>query len=171
MAASNFAQCFALVLKEEGGYVNDPLDPGGMTNLGVTKRAWESYVGHEVDEETMRGLTPDLVMPFYKTQYWDKNHGDDLPLGVDYAVFDFEVNSGDGRAVKVLQACCGVTQDGAIGPATLAAVQSISPIDLSAQICDNRLAFLQSLPGWAHDGHGWGNRVSFVKDISAKMAE
>lgn len=167
---SNFDQCFTLLLKSEGGYVNDPKDPGGMTNLGVTKRAWEAFVGHEVDEATMRGLTPEIVKPFYKAQYWDKTKCDDLPDGVDYAVFDLCVNSGSGKAAKVLQECVGAKPDGAIGPATLAAVQAINPIDLSSQICDNRLAFLQSLPGWANYGRGWGSRVAFVKETSAKMA-
>ena len=165
----NFDAAFEKIIGSEGGYVNDPQDPGGMTNLGVTKRAWEAYVGHEVDEATMRGLTPELVMPFYKSLYWDKNKGDLLPSGVDYALFDFEVNSGDGRAAKILQACVGAVQDGIIGDGTLSLVNSYDPIDLSAQICDNRLAFLQSLPGWSHDGHGWSNRVAFVKETAAKM--
>ena len=84
----NWENAFLAVLKHEGGYVNHPRDPGGMTNLGVTKRAWEAYVGHEVDEAAMRALTPDVVKPFYKKMYWDKIKGDDLPPGVDYAAYD-----------------------------------------------------------------------------------
>lgn len=167
---NNWEQCFAFVLRSEGGYVNDPKDPGGMTNLGVTKRAWENYVGNEVDEETMRSLTPETVMPFYKARYWDVNKGDDLPSGVDYSVFDFAVNSGPSKAAKVLQTCVNVTSDGKIGPATLLAVQQVDPIDLLTKICDNRLAYLQSLPGWANYGNGWGKRIAFVKETSAKMA-
>ena len=71
--------------------------------MGVTQRAWEAYIGHPVDEQTMRGLTPDKVKPFYKAMYWDKIRGDDLPAGIDYAAFDFAVNSGVSRAVKMLQ--------------------------------------------------------------------
>jgi lysozyme family protein len=59
----NFESCLKSVLHHEGGYVNHPADPGGMTNLGVTKRVWEEWVGHEVDEKTMRGLTPEIVGP------------------------------------------------------------------------------------------------------------
>ena len=66
MAAENWEKCFQMVLKHEGGFVNHPKDPGGMTNLGVTKRAWEQYVGQNVDEAEMRGLTPEKVKPFYK---------------------------------------------------------------------------------------------------------
>lgn len=166
----NFEKCFAFILKSEGGYVNDPKDPGGMTNLGVTKRAWEAYVGHEVDELAMRSLTPEIVMPFYKSRYWDINKGDDLPSGVDYAVFDLAINSGPSKAAKTLQTCLDVTADGKIGPATLLAIQQIDPIDLCIKICDNRLAYLQSLPGWKNYGHGWGSRVKFVKETSEKMA-
>jgi len=80
----NFESCLKSVLLHEGGYVNHPADPGGITNLGVTKRVWEEWVGHEVDEKTMRGLTPEIVGPMYKAKYWDKIKGDDLPSGVDY---------------------------------------------------------------------------------------
>ena len=94
----NFAEALEHVLKHEGGYVNHPSDPGGMTNLGVTKRVWEEWIGHEVDEKTMRALTPADVGPMYKAKYWDKVKGDELPSGVDYAVFDAAVNSELGDA-------------------------------------------------------------------------
>ena len=96
---SNFERCLQHTLKEEGGFVNNPKDPGGMTNLGVTKRTYEQYVGHPVDEETMRGLTPEMVAPLYKKMYWDVVKGDQLPDGVDYCVFDVAVNSGPTKAV------------------------------------------------------------------------
>jgi hypothetical protein len=90
----NWDDCFEMVLKHEGGYVNDPRDPGGRTNLGVTQRAWEAYWNRKSSEEEMRKLTPGIVKPFYKAMYWDKIRGDDLPSGVDYAAFDLAVNSG-----------------------------------------------------------------------------
>lgn len=77
----NFEECLALVLKHEGGFVNNPRDPGGMTNLGVTKVTYESYVNRHVDEAEMRSLTPALVAPLYKKMYWDRIKGDDLPVG------------------------------------------------------------------------------------------
>ena len=166
----NFEECLALVLKHEGGYVNNPRDPGGMTNLGVTKKVWEEWVGHSVDEAAMRALGPADVAPLYKKNYWDKIRGNDLPLGVDYACFDLAVNSGTGRAARILQACCGVNQDGAIGPATLTAVEKQSPMDLAQQICENRLEFLQALPTWTTFGRGWGRRVDEVKKVAMDMA-
>lgn len=166
----NFEQCLALVLKHEGGYVNNPKDPGGMTNLGVTKKVWEEYVGHSVDEAAMRALGPKDVAPLYKKNYWDKIRGDDLPLGVDYACFDLAVNSGVGRAAKVLQKCVGVPADGVIGPATLAEVGNHSPLNLAQQICENRLEFLQALPTWTTFGRGWGRRVEEVEKVAMDMA-
>ena len=77
----NFDEALKALLKHEGGYVNHPADPGGMTNFGVTKRVWEEWVGHAVDEQTMRGLTPDAVAPLYRQRYWDAVRGDDLPHG------------------------------------------------------------------------------------------
>lgn len=165
----NFEQCLALVLKHEGGYVNNPKDPGGMTNLGVTKKVWEEWVGHIVDEAAMRALGPEDVAPLYKKNYWDRVRGDDLPTGVDYSVFDIAVNSGVSRAVKFLQAACDVAQDGAIGPATLAAVAQRNPRDLATAVCEKRLAFLQSLPTWGTFGRGWNKRVSEVEETAFRM--
>lgn len=169
MSADNFEQCLALVLKHEGGYVNNPKDPGGMTNLGVTKKVWEEWVGHPVDEAAMRALSVQDVAPLYKKNYWDKIKGDQLPMGVDYACFDLAVNSGVGRAAKILQQAVGVNQDGAIGPATLDAVAKANARDLATEICDLRLNFLQSLPTWATFGRGWGRRVSEVEETAFKM--
>ena len=165
----NFEQCLALVLKHEGGFVNHPKDPGGMTNLGVTKRVWEEWVGHPVDEAAMRALGPQDVAPLYKKNYWDKIRGDDLPSGVDYACFDLAVNSGVGRAAKFLQQAVGVSADGVIGPATLDAVEKANPRDLATEICDLRLNFLQSLPTFATFGKGWSRRVSEVEESAFKM--
>jgi lysozyme family protein len=86
---SNFETCLALMLEHEGGFVNHPQDPGGMTNLGVTKRVWEEWVGHEVDEKQMRALTPETVAPLYKRKYWDACRADDLVAGVDYEPLSF----------------------------------------------------------------------------------
>lgn len=165
----NFEQCLALVLKHEGGFVNHPKDPGGMTNLGVTKKVWEEWVGHPVDEAAMRALGPSDVAPLYKKNYWDKIKGDQLPIGVDYACFDLAVNSGVGRAAKTLQQAVGVSADGVIGPATLDAVEAANPRDLATEICDIRLKFLQSLPIFATFGKGWTRRVSEVEETAFKM--
>lgn len=165
----NFDSALKAVLHHEGGYVLHKDDPGGMTNLGVTKKVWEEWVGHPVDEKAMRALTPELVGPMYKAKYWDKIRGDDLPTGVDYAVFDAAVNSGPGRAAKWLQACVGVEQDGGIGPKTLAAVAAFDPADLVEDYAKRRLSFLMDLPHWATFGKGWSRRVAEVQTVASTM--
>ena len=171
MAAENWEKAFQMVLKHEGGYVNNPKDPGGMTNLGVTKRVWEEFVGREVDEREMRALTPDVVKPLYKKNYWDKIKGDDLPDGVDYAAYDLAVNSGVGRAAKYLQQIAGVPADGIIGPKSMEAIKSCNPEETVDALCDMRLDFLQRLPTWNTFGDGWERRVKEVKAVGLQMAK
>ena len=167
---ANFESALKAILHHEGGYVNHPADPGGMTNLGVTKRVWEEGVGHEVDEKTMRNLTPEIVGPMYKVKYWDKVKGDDLPAGVDYVVFDAAVNSGPGRAAKWLQACVGVDPDGGIGPKTLAAVNAFDASQLVEDYAKRRLSFLMDLQTWDTFGKGWSRRVAEVQKTGLDMA-
>lgn len=167
---ANFEAALKAVLHHEGGFVNHPADPGGMTNLGVTKKVWEEWVGHDVDEKAMRNLTPEIVGPMYKVKYWDKVKGDDLPAGVDYAVFDAAVNSGPGRAAKWLQACVGVDPDGGIGPKTLAAVNSFDANQLIEDYAKRRLSFLMDLQHWDTFGKGWSRRVAEVQKTGLDMA-
>ena len=167
----NFDSALAAILHHEGGYVNHPADPGGMTNLGVTKRVWEEWVGHEVDEKDMRALTPEDVGPMYKAKYWDKIKGDDLPAGVDYIVFDAAINSGPSRATKWLQQSVGAIPDGMIGPGTLGKVAAVPADDIVEKYQQTRLEFLRSLPTWSTFGRGWGRRVQDVQVTAAKMVD
>ena len=167
---SNFEKALAHVLESEGGFVNHPKDPGGMTNLGCTKAVWEEFVGHPVSEADMRALTPADVAPLYKRKYWDRVAGDLLPSGLDYAVFDAAINSGPGRAAKWLQEVAGVPADGSIGKQTLAAIDAFSPLEIIAQYNDKRLQFLEALPTFATFGRGWSNRVSAVQSIASQQA-
>jgi lysozyme family protein len=165
----NFDTALVALLKHEGGYVNHPSDPGGRTNLGVTQRVWEEWIGREATEKEMRALTPAQVGPLYRKKYWDAIKGDDLPSGVDLAVFDFAVNSGPGRAAKLLQKVLGVTQDGAIGPMTLAAAVNTDSSQLVTDYNAQRLAFLQALSHWDTFGRGWGRRVAEVTAQATNM--
>jgi lysozyme family protein len=118
----------------------------------------------------MRALTPEMVAPLYRRKYWDKVSGDQLPKGLDYAVFDAAINSGPGRAVKWLQEVAGTPVDGSIGPKTLSAVNAFSPLEIIAQYNDKRLQFLESLPTWPTFGKGWGNRVAHVQSVASMLA-
>jgi lysozyme family protein len=166
----NWEEAFAHVLKYEGGYVNHPSDPGGMTNLGVTKRVWEEWTGKPATEADMRSLTPEMVGPLYKKRYWDVVRGDDLPSGVDFCVFDCAVNAGVGRASKFLQQAVGVLADGQIGPKTLAAVTAKPSDEVIAAFCDLREAHYKSLSTFPTFGKGWMNRLASVEAASSSMA-
>jgi len=166
---SDWQKSFELMLKSEGGYVNNPADPGGMTNLGVTKATWENWVGRESDEAEMRGLTPEKVEPLYKKKYWDAVRGDELPAGISYLCFDFAVNAGAGRSIKTLQTAVGVTPDGGFGPMTMAAVQAVDPVDLIERFSQAKEDFYRSLTTFATFGKGWLNRVADVKVKASAM--
>ena len=116
----NYQHCLEMILHHEGGYVNHPEDPGGETNMGVTKRVYEDFGG----TKDMKDLEFDDVAPIYKKNYWDRVKGDHLPIGLDLCVFDFGVNAGTGRSAKYLQSLIGTTVDGGIGPNTLKAVDA-----------------------------------------------
>jgi lysozyme family protein len=165
----NWDNAFRLMLQSEGGFVNHPSDPGGMTNLGVTKSTWESWVGREVDEAEMRGLTADQVEPLYKERYFDAVRGDELPMGLDYLMFDFAVNAGAGRAIKTLQTSVGVTPDGGFGPITMKAVEAVDPVELIERFSQAKENFYRSLTTFSTFGKGWLNRVADVKVKASAM--
>ena len=167
----NWEKSFRFVLAHEGGYVNNLKDPGGMTNLGVTKATWEAYVDHDVTEAEMRALTPAKVAPLYKAKYWDAVRGDDLPAGVDFAMFDYAVNSGPVRAIRTLQSSLAVPTDGMIGPRTLKAAAMIEPGVVIDNLCRERVQFLARLSTYKTFGRGWTRRVNEVEVQAREMAK
>jgi len=169
----NFDASFARIIKSEGGYVNDPADRGGETNLGVTIGAWGAYLNRAIQPGEMAKLTVDTVKPFYKQMYWDKVKGDDLPVGVDYAIFDFAVNAGVGRAAKFLQRAVGAVDDAVIGPGTLALVAKTTPGKLLENFAKQKEAFYNSLaeknPTQKKFLKGWMARVDHVQTAATSM--
>jgi lysozyme family protein len=156
----NYAKCLAQVLKYEGGYVDHPRDPGGPTNKGITQAVYDAWQkSQNLPTQSVRNISDATVAAIYKQQYWDRISGDDLPAGVDFAVFDYAVNSGVSRAAKTLQAVVGVTQDGVIGPATIQATKTY----VAMSVTNKRLAFMQSLSIWSTFGKGWSARIADVK--------
>ncbi len=167
---SNFDICFERVISSEGGYVDHPLDTGGATNLGCTQNVWEMYVGHEVTKDDIKALTKKDVKPLYKARYWDAIHGDELPAGLDYAMFDAAINSGCTRASKWIQEIVGVSADGAIGNNTILAISNFKNVaTLINEYMDKRLTFLQRLKTWPVFGRGWEARVKEVRNRSLDM--
>lgn len=164
----NFERALPLVLKHEGGFANHPKDPGGATMKGVTLATFRRYKpGATVAD--LKAISPNILAQIYRDGYWNEVNGDDLPAGVDYAVFDFAVNSGPGRAAEYLQAVAGVAQDGRVGPQTIAAVAKLDPASVINSLCNRRLAFLKRLKTWPTFGKGWESRVAGVRKEALAM--
>ena len=165
----NFDKCLKMILHHEGGYVWHKLDPGGETNLGVTKRVYEEWGG----KKNMKDLTVEDVAPIYEKNYWGKAKCDQLPSGLDLAVFDWSVNSGVGRAVKKLQKMIGTVADGGIGPNTLKTLEEyIRHHGLETTIenyKDIRQAFYRSLSTFNTFGKGWTRRNNETLEAALKM--
>ena len=156
---SNYDECLKTILHHEGGYVNHPKDPGGETNLGVTKRVYQEHGG----TKDMKDLVVEDVAPIYKKGYWDRMKGDDLPGGLDLCVFDFGVNAGPGRAAKFLQKMIGTTVDGGIGPNTLAKVDEYirenGEHESVKKYQEMRQKYYEQLSTFDTFGKGWTRRV------------
>ena len=154
----NFDKCLEMLLSHEGRFVNHPEDPGGITNLGVTKKVYDEWTGRESTEQEMRDLTPEDVAPIYKKNYWDRVKGDSLPSGLDWACLDWAVNSGSGRPAKAVQRAVGATQDGAIGPQTLGLIMEKDPEEIINYVYGVRQDFYKSLKTFETFGRGWTRR-------------
>lgn len=166
-----FPRAFALLSVHEGGYVNDPRDPGGATNKGVTQRTYDAY-RRRMKQPTrdVRQITDAEVERIYRGQYWQTVHADKLPDGVAYCVFDAAVNSGPARAVKWLQSVTGASVDGIVGNETIAAARDMSPAVLINRYCDKRLAFMKRLKHWSTFKNGWSRRVHEVRAQAIEWA-
>ena len=160
----NFDECLKMLLHHEGGYVNHPSDPGGETNLGVTKKVYQEWGG----TKDMKDLTVEDVAPIYKKNYWNRCKCYDLESCVDWAVFDWAVNSGTGRAAKAIQKFCGASQDGAIGPKTLALIGKQNTQYVIEEFGKIRQDFYESLKTFDTFGKGWTRRN---KETTAKALE
>ena len=169
MARQNWGQSFEWMIEHEGGYVDHPDDPGGATNLGVTIGTLSAHLGRRATKDEVRALTKDEVRPIYRKRYWDAVSGDDLPPGVDHAVFDYAVNSGPARSAKALQGVIGAEQDGIIGPVTLGAVRQLGARNVIDGLQDERLRFLKRLSTWPTFGRGWEKRVKRVRSEAKSL--
>lgn len=151
----NFDQAFDRLLGHEGGYANHPNDPGGETMWGVTARVARAngYQG------LMRDLPRETAKAIYRRLYWDAVKADQLPEFVRFDVFDGAVNSGASQSAKWLQRAANVTDDGIVGPKTIAAATAAGP-SISAKYNGQRLAFMADLPTWPSFGRGWARRIA-----------
>ena len=169
--SNKFSEALEVILHHEGGYVNHPKDPGGETNLGVTKRVYEEFGG----EKEMKDLTKEDVEPIYKQNYWDRVKGDDLPEGLDLCIFDFAVNAGPGRAAKFIQRLVGTTVDGGIGPNTLKCIDDYVKENSVAETIEKyqsmRQEYYEGLSTFETFGRGWTRRVDEVTQEATKWIQ
>ncbi|MDO9707995.1 glycosyl hydrolase 108 family protein [Paracraurococcus lichenis] len=172
-----FDRCVEVVLGKEGGFVDNPRDPGGATNFGITLRVLQTYRAaleggsvRPLTAEDVRALSQAEAREIYRALYWNAMRCDDLPPGIDLMVFDFGVNAGPGRAVSLLQRLAGAKVDGAVGPKTLEAVRACHGPDLIDRYAREREAYYRGLPGFGEFGAGWLARVAFVRDAAKRLA-
>ena len=167
---ANFFKSLEMVLHHEGGFVDHPKDPGGATNKGITHKTYADFLGRPLEDVSeLKNIPEEHVQQIYKNGYWDKVKGDELPGGVDFCVFDWAVNSGPGRGAKGLQKAVMVTQDGAIGPMTLAAVSEYTSTDLIESVTKSRIEFYKSLNTFDTFGKGWLRRAKETRDFALEL--
>ncbi|MCK9917810.1 hypothetical protein MXD81_52595 [Microbacteriaceae bacterium K1510] len=156
----------------EGGYTNHPSDPGGPTNFGITIYDYRAYVKRDATADDVKAMRLDDAKRIYRAKYWHAMRCDALPAGVDYAVFDYGVNSGIGRSGKVLRRVLKLPDNtSVVSDAVIAAACAADAKAVIAAICDERLRFLKSLKTWSVFGKGWGRRVAEVRAAALAMAE
>lgn len=168
MAADNWPAVLAETLRHEGGFVNHPADPGGATNLGITRATLSDWLGREASVAEVRSLTVEQAAAIYRARYWNPLRGDDLPAGLDLVAFDAGVNSGIRRGARWLQKAVGAVADGVIGPRTVAAARAAGQ-DAIERACAARMSFLRGLGTWKVFGRGWSRRVAEVEAAATRM--
>ena len=148
----DFNTAFDRLIGNEGGYVNDPHDPGGETNWGISKRSYPT-----VD---IRNLTKYQAKDIYKRDFWDAGKMERFHGAVAFQVFDIAVNHGIGNAIRMLQRAAGVADDGHVGPITISAVMNKTDTDMIMLIIAERIEFWTKLSTWSSFGKGWARRAA-----------
>lgn len=157
---SSFEDAIDHIFKYEGGFVNHPLDPGGATNMGITRRTLSQYRGHKVSVLQVKHLQRSEAADIYKARYWDAIKGDQLPAGIDFAVFDSAVNQGVRKATKMLQKAAGVRADGVIGPVTMGSIHAKVPAAVLNEFMARRMNHYGRLSSLFRTfGLGWSRRL------------
>lgn len=169
---ADFISVIAFSLVQEGGFVDDPRDPGGATNFGIVIAGLSDWRGHPCTVDDVRTMTKPEALAIYRAHYWNTIKGDSLPAGLDLMVFDYGINVGIVRAAKQLQQICGVTQDGAIGPKSVAAAAG-SPSVLRSRIASLyslQEAYYHGLAQFPIYGKGWIARCVRRQAAAAALA-
>jgi lysozyme family protein len=150
--SASFSSCFEALIGNEGGYVNNPNDPGGETSWGISKRAYPHL--------NIRSLTKDGAMDIYYRDFWLVAHCENFHHALAFEVFDAAVNHGITKSIMLLQQAAGVADDGHFGPITRKAVDATPLNDLLLRFQAYRLKFYIKLSKWDSFGRGWVDRVA-----------
>jgi len=164
----NFPACVAFTLAEEGGFSDDPRDPGLATNFGITQDTLTHWRGVPATVDDVRNLTQDEASAILRALYWAACNCQALPIGVDLLTFDFAVNAGPGTSARELQAAVGVKQDGMVGPDTEAAAAAADPTVLIGALQIAHETYYRSLAGFTTFGDGWLARLD--RCVAAALA-
>jgi len=173
MSGDRFNICLVHILRHEGGYVDHRRDPGGATNLGITRAtlaAWRKVKLAQVSKSDIRKLGRKEAAEIYRARYWDTSRCGDLPPGIDLVVFDAAVNSGPRRSIRWLQASVGTKTNGHIGQTTIEAASRRKPEAVVRAALARRRAFLRGLSTWKTFGRGWSRRLGAIKKAALEMA-
>jgi lysozyme family protein len=168
-----FDLCLAFTLKEEGGYSDDPADPGGATNMGITLATYRQWAEDpKLGPAQVRDMSERTARAVYRALYWNPLRADALPAGVDLSVFDMGVNAGIWGSARLLQRALGFTGeevDGCVGPETLAAAAKCEPRSLIDDLAERQAAYYRSLFDFPTFGRGWLNRTQARKTAALAM--
>ncbi len=171
--ADMFDACLAFTLREEGGYVDDPADPGGATNMGITLATYRQWSDDPAFGPTrVEDMTERTARAIYRSLYWNPLRADTLPIGVDLSIFDMGVNAGIWRSARLLQRALGFTGeevDGCIGPETLGPAAKYDPGTLVANLAERQAAYYRSLADFSIFGAGWLNRTEARRNAALAM--
>ncbi len=165
----NFDDCLALVLRAEGGFCDHAADPGGATNMGITRATLAGVRGHAVSKADVRALTPEEVASIYRKVYWKAVRGDEMPCGVDAVMFDHAVNSGPKAAIRTLQGALGFKQDGVLSRRCVGAALGSDHVALVRSLCTSRMNFLKRLSTWLVFRRGWTARMETLEQAALAM--
>ena len=165
-----FEICLQHVLKHEGGYVDHPVDPGGATNMGITRKTLAAWRGYPVTKDEVRSLTVEEASRIYRDKYWNPVRGDDLPPPLALVAFDCAVNQGPDRAKRWLQQSVGAFADGVIGPNTVAKALAADTARAVIELSARRMWHYTGLSIWPTFRKGWTRRLLAILWAAARLA-
>ncbi|MDB5649353.1 MAG: hypothetical protein JWL62_873 [Hyphomicrobiales bacterium] len=171
MSSQIFEECLALTLAQEGGYVDHSRDPGGATNFGITRATLAAARGRPATKADVAALTRAEAAAIYRASYWNAVRGDDLPAGIDAALFDYAVNSGAGTAIRALQRVLGMAPDGRMNAALLGKAGAADSRQTISQLCRARQTSLARLKTFSTFGKGWTRRIAEIERHAIALAE